>query len=100
MGVEAPNPATVWTAHAELLHWREVDGEWLVHDAGASQVHLLDALTAAVLDQLQSAPSDAAGLQALLGPAMPEIGPLELASAVEAALAKLRGVGLIEAPAP
>lgn len=92
--------AEAWAANAALLHWREVDGDWLVHDAGASQVHLLDTLTAAVLDQLQASPADAAQLLAWAAQATGESDGVALSAALNAALEKLRLAGLIEAVQP
>lgn len=92
--------AGVWAANSDLLHWRELDGDWLVHDAGSCQVHLLDTLTAAVLDQLQVAPADAARLLAWAAQSTGESDAVALAAAVHAALDKLRLAGLIEAVLP
>lgn len=45
-----------WRAVApDVLNWCEIDGQWLLHDAGSARLHLLDDLTAAVLSILEAA---------------------------------------------
>ncbi len=83
-----------------MLHWREVDGEWLVHDAGACQVQLLDTLSAALLDQLQAGPANEPQLLAWMAQATGEADGPALGAALRAALEKLRLAGLIEAALP
>ena len=83
------NPAT-------SLRWAELDGQWLVFDAGSGQTHLLDALTAAVLGEVEGAPVATAALVAVLADAMPGTSHESLTAAVSAALNILVATGMVE----
>lgn len=44
-----------WMLHPLVrLHWRQIDGEWLVHEGLCGATHMIDLLSAAVLTCLEA----------------------------------------------
>lgn len=77
---------------AHLLSWRELDGQWLVHDAGCGQLHLLDPATAAVLSALEEAPGSVSDVARAL---QVQSGQAPAMDAVASAFTNLAGASLI-----
>lgn len=91
-----PAPGAWIVNPATSLRWADLDGQWLVFDAGSGQTHLLDALTAAVLGEVEGEPVATAALVAVLADAMPGTSHESLAAAVSTALNSLVVTGMVE----
>ncbi len=82
------------------LSWRSLDGEWLLHDAGAGCTHVLDSVSAAVLGRIESGPVDEADLRVWLAQLLETPDDEALATALRQVLGNLAAIDLIEAVLP
>lgn len=80
----------------DLLTWRELDAQWLLHDAGSARLHLLDELTVAVLSTLETDAASAAEIARRLAADAGQ--PVDTALVAEA-IANLVAVDLVESVA-
>lgn len=80
----------------DLLSWRELDAQWLLHDAGSARLHILDELTVAVLATLEA---DAASVVEIARRLSAEAGHAVDAALVSQAIANLAAVDLVESVA-
>lgn len=94
---------SIWTVdRRSKLQWRCLDGEWIVYSPGPAQTHQLDALSAAVLGQIEAGAAQGVGTDALgawLAQTLESADPVQVDASLNTVLAQLQSVGLIQ-PAP
>jgi len=79
------------------LTWRQLDDEWLVHDAGAGRTHLLDRASAAVLTHIEDGPISSSDLSAWFAGVLDMSPGPALEGALRQVLEGLVAVELLEA---
>lgn len=95
---EAP---LLWRASTpEGLSWRVLDGECLLHDASAGRTHLLDAVSAAVLDRIVEQPSSERALRVWLAAQWDVPDDAAVHGVLQQALQQLAAIDLVEAGRP
>jgi PqqD family protein of HPr-rel-A system len=82
------------------LHWRQLDGEWLVFESGSGDTHHFDLISAAVLICLEAKALDLGGLCEVLAGELQLSNDEDLSARIEALLEQLLKLGLIERVAP
>ena len=82
------------------LHWRQLDGEWLVFDSGSGDTHHFDVISAAVLICLEAGAEDPSSLCEVLAEELQLSKSEELSGRIEGLLEQLLRLRLIERVAP
>ena len=82
------------------LHWRQLDGEWLVFDSGSGDTHRFDVISASVLIRLEAGVQDVISLCEVLAGELQLSNSEDLSGRIEGLLEQLFRLGLIERVAP
>jgi PqqD family protein of HPr-rel-A system len=82
------------------LHWRQLDGEWLVFDSGSGDTHRFDVISASVLICFEAGVHDVTGLCEVLAEELQLSKSEDLSGRIEGLLEQLLRLGLIERVAP
>lgn len=99
--VPAADVPLVWRACTPGgLSWRVLDGECLLHDAGAGRTHLLDAVSAAVLDRIVEQPTSESALRVWLAAELDVPDDAAVHGVLQQALQQLAAIDLVEAGRP
>lgn len=87
-----------WSLHPlSLLNWRDLDGEWVVYDAGSGNTHHLPPLPAGVLMCIEAQPQQDAALLQSMHELFVQESRTELEQALTQSLAQLAALDLIVA---
>jgi PqqD family protein of HPr-rel-A system len=82
------------------LHWRALDGEWLLFDSGSGDTHHFDLVSAAVLMCLETDAQDLRSLCTVLTSELQLSNSDDLAAKIDGVLGQLLKLGLVERVAP